>query len=218
MQKSIRHYTDLDGDNCIYKFSGASSLWAALGDGENALKWLNRSLELLPRFGTPPQPARIPTLTANTFYSERENPTFESPISASRCMLDMLLQDWGSTIRVFPAMPAKWKDASFHNLLAEGAFLVSAVLKNGKTEFIRIKSLAGEPCRVKTDLPGEIKCIGPSSVHMHQENGMVGLGLKKGEEVILYAGRRPETFVISALPVRQEEMNSWGERTTIHQK
>ena len=94
MRKSVQHFTDLDGDNCIYKFSGASSLWASLGDGDNALKWLNRSLELLPRFGVPPQPARIPSSTANTFYSERENPTFESPISASRSMLDMLFQDW----------------------------------------------------------------------------------------------------------------------------
>jgi hypothetical protein len=51
MRKSIQHFTDMDGDNCIYKFSGASSLWAALGDGDNTLKWLNRSLVLLPRLG-----------------------------------------------------------------------------------------------------------------------------------------------------------------------
>ena len=62
MKKSIQHYTDLDGDNCIYKFSGASSLWAALGDGDQALKWLNRSLELLPRFGVPPAPQGSPRL------------------------------------------------------------------------------------------------------------------------------------------------------------
>ena len=53
---------------------------------------------------------------------------------------------------------------------------------------------------------------------MHQENGMVGLELKKGEEVILYSGNRPGSFVIAALPVNPQEMNSWGERTTIHQK
>jgi len=104
-RKSIQHFTDLDGDNCIYKFSGASSLWAALGDGDQALKWLQRSLELLPRFGVPPAPSRIPTATGNTFYSERENPTFESPISASRSMLDMLIQSWGGVIPIFPAMP-----------------------------------------------------------------------------------------------------------------
>jgi hypothetical protein len=143
MKKSIQHFTDLDGDNCIYKFSGASSLWAAIGEGDNALKWLKRSLELLPRFAEPPAPKRTPTATPNTFYSERENPTFESPISASRSMLDMYLQDWGGKIRVFPAMPSTWTEASFYNLRTEGAFLISAVRKEGKTKFMKIESLAG---------------------------------------------------------------------------
>jgi hypothetical protein len=212
MKKSIQHFTDLDGDNCIYKFSGASSLWAAIGDGDKALKWLSRSLELLPRFGVPPAPARIPTLTQNTFYSERENPTFESPVSASRCMLDMLIQTWGGTIRVFPAVPSTWKDASFHNLLAEGAFLVSAVRKSGKTQFIRIKSLAGEPCRIKSDLSGEIKLVGSKTADMHLLNGVITLNLKKGEEAVLYSGEMPKSFVVSALPMNKAEMNRWGVR------
>ncbi|MEI7830635.1 MAG: glycoside hydrolase family 95-like protein [Prolixibacteraceae bacterium] len=216
MKKSIQHFTDLDGDNCIYKFSGASSLWAALGDGDNALKWLDRSLELLPRFGIPPQPARIPTATQNTLYSERENPTFESPISASRSMLDMIFQDWGGTIRIFPAMPSTWKDAAFHNLLAEGAFLVSAVRKGGKTEFIRVKSLAGEPCRIKSDLAGEIKHVGSKTVKMRNKNGLIELDLEKGEEIVLYSGKKPKSFVVSAMPMNPEQMNSWGQRTNIN--
>ncbi len=212
MRKSVQHFTDLDGDNCIYKFSGASSLWASLGDGDNALKWLNRSLELLPRFGVPPQPARIPTVTANTFYSERENPTFESPISASRSMLDMLFQDWGGTIRVFPAMPISWKDASFYNLRAQGAFLVSAVRKSGETQFIRIKSLAGEPCRIRCDLKGAIKIAGSKTANFTLYDGLIDLSLKKGEEVVLYTGEKPKSFVISAIPMKPNQMNSWGER------
>ena len=212
MKKSVQHYTDLDGDNCIYKFSGASSLWAALGDGDQALKWLNRSLELLPRFGVPPAPARIPTLTQNTFYSERENPTFESPISASRCILDMLLQDWGGTIRIFPAMPTVWKDASFYNLRTEGAFLVSAVRTAGKTQFIRIRSLEGEPCKIKSDFPDEVKFIGPESVNIRKVDGRIELNLKKGEEAVLYTGKKPGSFVISALPSNRVAINSWGVR------
>ncbi len=212
MKKSVQHYTDLDGDNCIYKFSGASSLWAALGDGDQALKWLNRSLELLPRFGVPPAPARIPTLTQNTFYSERENPTFESPISASRCMLDMLIQSWGGTIRVFPAMPSKWKDASFHNLRTEGAFLVSAVRKGGKTNFIRIKSLAGEPCLIRSDIGEQVKAIGPVTIGLEQSNGLITIHLKQGEEAVLFTGEKPGSFIISPLQLNPIEINSWGVR------
>jgi alpha-L-fucosidase 2 len=210
MKKSIQHYTDLDGDNCMYKFSGAASLWAALGDGDKALKWVNRSLELLPRFGTPAQPERIPTLTPNTFYSERENPTFESPISSSRSLLDMLLQDWGGIIRVFSAMPSSWKDAAFHDLLTQGAFLVSAVQQNGATKFIRIKSLAGADCSIKTAFSEKPAVIAPSTVNMHWQNGLIQLSLKKGEEAVLYVGNKPESFTVKALPVKPDEMNSWG--------
>ncbi|KAA9041196.1 alpha-L-fucosidase [Ginsengibacter hankyongi] len=210
MKKSIEHYTALDGDNCIYKFSGASSLWAASGEGDSSLKWLNRSLELLPRFGVPPAPKRIPTLTQNTFYSERENPTFESPISSSRSMLDMLIQSWGGTIRVFPACPSTWKNASFYNLRTEGAFLISAVRNDGKTKFIQVKSLAGEPCKIKLDLSANIKLIGPKTANMHLENGLIELTLKKGEEAIIYAGKKPESFEISPVPEKPGEMNSWG--------
>jgi hypothetical protein len=210
MKKSIQHFTDLDGDNCIYKFSGASSLWAAVGEGDNALKWLERALELLPRFAEPPAPKRTPTATPNTFYSERENPTFESPVSASRSMLDMYLQDWGGKIRVFPAMPSAWKEASFYNLRTEGAFLISAVRKEGKTKFMKIESLAGEPCIIKTDFEGDLKIVAPKSVKIKRQAGFIELNLKKGQSAIIYTGKMPNTFEISPLPVKKEERNSWG--------
>ncbi|WP_298350707.1 glycosyl hydrolase family 95 catalytic domain-containing protein [Runella sp.] len=213
MQKSVQHFTDLDGDNCIYKFSGASSLWSALGEGDKALKWLNRSLELLPRFAEPPAPKRTPTATPNTFYSERENPTFESPISAARSILDMLIQSWGGVIRVFPAIPSTWQNTEFFNLRTEGGFLVSAVSKNSKTEFIKIQSLAGDPCLIKADFMGEIKLIASKTVKMKQHDGVVELNLKKGEEAILYTGEKPKDFIISSLPMKVEDMNNWGVRT-----
>ena len=36
MKKSVPHYTDLDGDNKMFKFTGAASQWASLGDGDLA--------------------------------------------------------------------------------------------------------------------------------------------------------------------------------------
>ena len=212
MKKSIQHFTDLDGDNCIYKFSGAASLWAAIGNGDSSLKWLNRSLEILPRFGSKPGSGRVPSATKNTFYSERENPTFESPISSSRAMLDMLIQSWGGIIHVFPAIPAAWKDASFYNLRTEGAFLVSAVRKEGKTQFIHIKSLAGAPCIIQTDLQGLIKVVGSPSTKLKQQNGLIELSLQKGEEVVIFTGVQPDSFEIKDLPIKADKMNSWGVR------
>lgn len=210
MEKSITHFTSLDGDNCMYKFSGAASLWASLGKGDSALFWLNRSLEILPRFGKPPGPSRIPTVTQNTFYSERENPTFESPIASSRSMLDMMLQSWGGIIHVFPAMPTKWQEASFYQLRTEGAFLVSALRNKGQTKFIHIKSLAGEPCIIQADLIDDVKLAGPPSVQLLKKGNKWVLTLKKGQEAVLYTGKIPASFVIKANSLNLNEMNSWG--------
>ena len=61
---------------------------------------------------------------------------------------DLLLQSFGGVIRIFPAVPDGWKDASFYNLRTEGAFLVSAQRKDGNFRFAQIESLAGEPLTV----------------------------------------------------------------------
>ena len=207
LKKTVQHFTDVDGDNCMYKFSGASSIWSSLGNGDSALKWVNRSLDVFPRIGEIP---KIPTCTPNTMYCERGNPTFESPISSSRSMLDMLIQSWGNTIRVFPATPSSWKDASFYQLRAEGAFLVSAKRENGKTQFIHVKSLAGEPCIIQSDLPADVKMIGIAPSRLQHKNGKIILDLKKGEEAVLYTGPKPPFFVIDALPMAKKDMNQWG--------
>lgn len=214
LKKTVQHFTDVDGDNCMYKFSGASSIWSSLGNGDSALKWVSRSLDIFPRIGEIP---KIPTCTPNTMYCERGNPTFESPISSSRSMLDMLIQSWGNVIRVFPATPTSWKDASFYQLRAEGAFLVSAKRENGKTQFIHIKSLAGEPCIIQSDLPPDVKIIGIPSNRLQQKNGKIMLDLKKGEEAVLYTGQKPPNFVIDALPMVKKDMNQWGLKSKILQ-
>jgi hypothetical protein len=124
----------------------------------------------------------------------------------------MLIQSWGGAIRVFPAMPSTWKDANFYSLRTEGAFLVSAVRKNGDTKFIHVKSLAGAPCIVKTDLKGMVKLIGPSSANMKQKDGQIELTLKKGEEAVIYTGEQPPSLEITNLPVMSDKINSWGVR------
>ncbi len=61
----------------------------------------------------------------------------------------MLLQSCNNLIKVFPAVPKSWKNISFENLRAEGAFLVSAGMKDGKVVEIRIKSLSGGQINLK---------------------------------------------------------------------
>jgi alpha-L-fucosidase 2 len=60
----------------------------------------------------------------------------------------MLIQSHTGIIRVFPAIPAAWANASFSNLRAQGAFLVSANRVNGKLSEVIVKSEKGGTVRV----------------------------------------------------------------------
>lgn len=61
---------------------------------------------------------------------------------------EMLLQSQGGVIRLFPCWP-KRRRAAFRGFPARGGFLVSATLQPGTGLRAEIRSLAGEPCRVR---------------------------------------------------------------------
>ncbi|MBI2437417.1 MAG: glycoside hydrolase N-terminal domain-containing protein [Lentisphaerae bacterium] len=59
--------------------------------------------------------------------------TLEANFAAAQAVQEMLLQSWGGTVRVFPAVSAEWRDARFDRLRAAGAYCVSAVRRNART-------------------------------------------------------------------------------------
>ena len=63
---------------------------------------------------------------------------------------EMLMQSHEGVIRLFPCWNKK-SDASFENLRADGAFLVSAELKEEMVSSLEIKSLKGRKCTVQCD-------------------------------------------------------------------
>lgn len=123
------------------------------------------------------------------------NPCIESTLSAANNIQEMLIQSWSDPakvepgpIRIFPAIPSAWKEVEFHDLRAEGAFLVSAKRTGGKTEWVHIKSLAGEPCRVRLGINGEIHLKGNREYKLRAVSpGICEIDLKQGEEVTLSA-------------------------------
>ena len=123
----------------------------------------------------------------------------------------MLIQSWGGKIRVFPAMPDVWDDVVFHDMRAEGGFLVSAVRRKGETQFVRIKSLAGEPCIVKTDMLQPLIAVsGDKKLKVIPlENDVVQIDLQKGEETILYSVGTEPDFSISPLPSKSDKRNAY---------
>jgi len=101
----------------------------------------------------------------------------------------MLIQSWSDpalnesgAIRIFPALPNQWDDIEFHNLRTEGAFLVSAKRSQGKTQWVKIKSLAGEPCKIKIDFKPETQSKLTLNI---VEKNIYTIQLQKNEEIIL---------------------------------
>ena len=66
------------------------------------------------------------------------------------------------------------------------AFLVSAERRNGKTDWVRIKSLAGAPCTIRPGFAGSFNSSSPSVKIKKSGDGLYELSLKKGEEVVLF--------------------------------
>ena len=197
--RSLDHFLHFERGHAGYSHTGASSMYSALGDGNRALASLNTYFDKYDR--------------PNTMYTEvpdNPSPVMETPLSAARCVQDMLLQSH-DVIRVFPAVPQDWKDATFHNLLAEGAFEVSAVRKDGKTKLVRIKSLAGEPCKVKTDLERPVLLNGEERTPVTMnEKRVITLVLEKEQEVVLVENGVADNLSIEALPLDPKEFNFYG--------
>ena len=198
-KKSIKHWLTVDRSRQIYGWSGAaaSCLYSQLGDGDKALSYLlNHHSQK--RFVMP-----------NTMYLEG-SPVIECALFAAKSLQDMQLQSHGGKIRVFPAIPTKWQEVVFHNLRAEGAFLISAERKEGKTNWVRIKSLAGEPCVVKATFTGELQQRGSRIFTItKQAKNTYRIDLKKGEEIILYTDSQNE-FIVKPLKPEPGRSNTYG--------
>ena len=133
IETSLAHWVGAPAKHRGYSHTGAGSIYEILGRGDPALDQLHLLLDQW--------------IKPNTMYTEA-GPVIETPLSALCTVHEMFLQDWDGRLRVFPAVPGTWPDASFTTLRADGAFLVSGVRHGGKTAWVKIESLAGEPCRL----------------------------------------------------------------------
>jgi alpha-L-fucosidase 2 len=73
--------------------------------------------------------------------------SMESMSVLATAMNESLLQSYDGILRVFPAFPDN-KHGRF-TLHAEGGFVVSAEIKSGEIQWICVKSLLGNPCKLK---------------------------------------------------------------------
>lgn len=189
MERSLENWTSQPKAFAGYSWLGAAAMWEGRGNGDRGLEYVRTFL------GRSPLP--------NTLYREG-SPVIETPLACARTLQEMVLQSDGDRIRVFPAVPGAWKDVSFANFRAEGAFLVSAERRGGMTTYVKVKSLAGEPCRLQVDLPAGTRL--DSGRARPLGDGSYELKLARGEEMTLGEGSG-----VSAVE-RTGDFQPWGMR------
>lgn len=142
---------DLDAQGtsqwCGYSFAWLANLAARARDGEKA----ERALEVFSRTFCLHNGFHANGDQSGQGYSNfRYRPfTLEGNFAAAAGLQEMLLQSYSGTIRLFPAIPAGWREVSFRGLRAEGAFVVSATRNGGRTEAVQIVSEAGGVLRLE---------------------------------------------------------------------
>ena len=206
VDRSVDHWHKIEGGKALagYSYTGAASLYAALGRGNDALAILHNFL--LGNIG-------ISQLCTNTFYveSDGKNPVIETPLSGAASAMELLLQSWGNILRIFPAVPEQWKEASFHQLRGLGGFLVSGARENGKTTWVQVKSLAGEPCVIKIkDWNTAYSSQHPGKPIKASGNHEFKIDLKAGEEVLLFPSSNPIEPLLHPVQHLGSEINLYG--------
>ncbi len=196
MEKSLENWTGLPEKFRGYSWLGAASMWAAAGEGDKAMGYLDVFL--------------AKSTLANTLYREGF-PVIETPLAGARTIQELLMASHGDRIRVFPALPSAWKDVAFADLRAEGAFLVTAKRVGGVTQFVTVTSLAGEPCRISTSLAGPVAAIEPNVKIRPLDGGVVEVELAKGQSATLYSTTAGRPNDLAAVPVpRAGDVPPWG--------
>jgi len=132
---------------CGYSFSWLANLAARARDGEKA----ERALQVFSEAFCLRNGFHCNGDQSGKGYSSfRYRPfTLEGNFAAAAGLQEMLLQSYSGTIRVFPAIPGRWKDASFKTLRAEGAFLLSAERKGGLTQRVEVIAEKGGLLRLE---------------------------------------------------------------------
>ena len=115
--------------------------------------------------------------------------TLEGNFAFASGIQDMLLQSHTGIIRVMPAIPADWKNVSFSDFRAQGAFLVSATMKDGEVIYLNIRAEKGGKYSFYNPFKGKkVKIKGVSISDEMLRLDVIELSLPKGKEMVIEMG------------------------------
>lgn len=140
--RSLKHIEDMGTDWWTgFSYAWMANMKARVFDGNGAL----RNLHIFIRAFCSPNSFHLNGDQTQSGYSNfTYRPfTLEGNFACASAIQEMLLQSHTGVIRVFPAMPKKWRNASFTNLRAMGAFLVSSEFAEGRVSSLRVESEKG---------------------------------------------------------------------------
>ncbi|MCD6360147.1 MAG: hypothetical protein J7M38_04720, partial [Armatimonadetes bacterium] len=139
--------------------------------------------------------------------------TIEAGFAVAAALMEMMLQSWGGTIRLFPAIPDHWHDICFEDLRAEGAFIVSARMHDDEVIYARISSEAGGVCRMLNPWHPGALVVRSAEREEELRGERVQWDTETGSEYLVFpAGREPgEEDIMPEVKVCSEvERNMYG--------
>jgi alpha-L-fucosidase 2 len=182
---SLQQWDELGTSSwCGYSFSWMACMHARVGKPESALSYLDiYERAFILRNGFHVNGDQLKAGYSNFQYRPF---TLEGNFMASQAVHEMLLQSWSPAlgvrdterIRIFPAVPEDWADASFTDLRAEGGYRVSAQRKKGVTTSFSITASRDGVVRI-------VDNFGDQTM-LWNLNGMTNVG--DAYEIVMKAG------------------------------
>jgi alpha-L-fucosidase 2 len=108
--------------------------------------------------------------------------TLEGNFAFASAIQEMLLQSHTGVVKLFPAIPSDWRDVSFTDLRTQGAFLVSAEMKNSQVNKVVITAENGGEI-VFENLFGDAEIV--SDKNFEKDGRLIKIKLAKGEKATI---------------------------------
>ncbi len=109
--------------------------------------------------------------------------TLEGNFAFAESIQQMLLQSQNNLIYIFPAIPDTWKDISFIGLRAEGAFIISAEMKDRKFNSFTLMPENGGTVKIKNPFKGSAINISGAYKSKSVSNDYIEIETIKGNKI-----------------------------------